>query len=127
MLPRVVAVAAAAFALSAAPSEASCVAALRWQGQLYIRDSQDVARPGVILAEPATISRCNDTVTIYVGETKPRPEPYRPPRKERVSTIVGVPPAVAVLLDGNVYRNLEPIAALPWGYRLTAAPVSAAR
>ena len=127
MFPRVVALAAAAFALSAAPSEASCLAALTWQDQRYIRDSQAVARPGVILTEPATIPRCNDTVTIYVGETKPRPKPYRPPRKEIVSTIVGVPPAVAVLLDGQVYRNLEPLAALPWTYRLTAVPEAAAR
>jgi hypothetical protein len=114
MFARVVVFAAAAFALSATPSEASCLSALTWQDQVYIQDSQDVARPGVILAEPATTGRCNDTVTIYVGETTPRPKPYRPPREAVISTIVGVPPAVAVLRDGQVYRNLEPLEALPW-------------
>ena len=64
---------------------------------------------------------------IYLGETKPRPKPYVPPRKEFVSTIAGVAPTVALLRDGKVYRSLDPLAALPWGYRLTAAPVSAAR
>jgi hypothetical protein len=117
VLPRVVAIAAAAFALSAAPSEASCLAALKWQDQLYVRDRQDVARPGVTLAEPATVPRCNDTVTTSVGETTPRP--YRPPREVVISTIVGVPPAVAVLRDGQVYRNLEPLEALPWAPWLT--------
>lgn len=53
-------------------------------------------------------------MTIYVGETKPRPQPYRPPRPETVSSILGVPPAIAVLRDGEVYRNLEPLEALPW-------------
>jgi hypothetical protein len=114
VFPRVVVFAAAAFALSAAPSEASCIAALEWQDQVYNQDSRDVARPAVILTEPATIPQCNDTVTIYVGETTPRPKPYRPPRRETVSSIVGVPPTIAVLLDGKVYRNMEPLAALPW-------------
>lgn len=51
MFPPVVAFAAAAFALSAAPSEASCIAALTWHDQVYLQDSQGVGRPGVILTE----------------------------------------------------------------------------
>ena len=118
---------AAAFTIGAAPSEASCLDALQWQGQTYSRDWNATAQPGATLSDRATIPRCSDTVVIYLGETKPRPKPYVPPRREFVSTIVGVAPTVALLRDGKVYRSLDPFAALPWGYRLTAAPEAAAR
>lgn len=127
MFPRVAAIAAAAFALSAAPSEASCLDALQWQGQTYLRDWDATAPAGPTLTDPATIPRCRDTVVIYIGETKPRPKPYVPPSTELVSTVVGVAPTVALLRDGKVYRSLDPLGALPWSYRLTAAPDSAAR
>ena len=66
-------------------------------------------------------------MTIYIGETKPRPKPYVASAQGVRQHHRGRPPTVAVLRDGKVYRNLDPLAALPWTYRLTAAPVSAAR
>ena len=119
--------AAAAFVVGAAPSEASCLDALQWRGQTYVRDGDATARAGATLTDQATIPRCSDTVVIHVGETKARPKPYAPPRREFVSTVVGVAPTVAVLRDGKVYRSLDPLAALPWTYRLTAVPEAAAR
>jgi len=122
-------VSAAAFAVAAAPSEASCVDALKWHGQLYMSDSRADGRAGLWLSDPARLPSAMDCgpVVRIIGETQPRPKPYRPPRMESIRTIVGTPPTVAVLHEDRVYRNLDPLDALPWAYRLTAAPVSAAR
>ncbi|MDA0168730.1 hypothetical protein OJ998_06495 [Solirubrobacter taibaiensis] len=111
---RALLLAAAAFVIGAAPSEASCVDQLRWHGQIYLSDSSTGGRASVWLTDKARLPSADDCgpVLIYIGETKPRPKPYRPPRMESIRAIVGVPPTIAVLRDGRVYRNLEPLAAL---------------
>jgi hypothetical protein len=103
------------------PSEASCVAGLQWHGQLYVVREASTARPGAWLEEPATIPHCHDNIVIYMGETKPRPRPPEPEVRRAVESVAGVPPTVAVLLDGQLYRNLAPLKAKPfapaWPFR----------
>ena len=119
----VVAVAMAAFAADAAPSHASCLDALTWQGQMYTGGTEVTARPGAALSARARVPGPSDCgpVIIHIGGLNPRPLEPEVMQWDVVHSLVGVPPTVAVLRDGRVYRNTAPLKApLSPGWFVTA-------
>lgn len=108
------------FAVGAAPARASCLDALTWQGQMYTaKDERALA--GAPLGDRARVPGPSDCgpVAISIGGKRPRPLSPDVMNWEVVHSIADVPPTVAVLRDGKVYRNSAPLKALPWGERLT--------
>jgi hypothetical protein len=107
--------AATAFTTHAAPSGASCMDAVEWRGQLYTGHGDERARPGAPLGDRARLPTSCGPVTITLGK---RRTPLKPDvmRWGVVHSIIGVPPTVAVLRDGKVYRNVAPLKALPWSF-----------
>lgn len=91
-------VVAAALALGASRGEASCVATLTWQDNVYVGHAKPV-ESGAALPEKATLPACNDVVI--------NGEPVKQERDTKVAVrqVRDVDPAIAITRGDSVYVN----------------------